>query len=37
MRMFSYNEIRSETLRLGDVLTKKNAAQLTTAAHRRKQ
>ena len=30
-------EIRSETLRLGDVLTKTNAAQLTTATHRRKQ
>jgi len=30
-------ETRSETLRLGDVLTKTNAAQLTTATHRRKQ
>ena len=37
MRMLSYYEIRSETLRLGDVLTKTNAAQLTTATHRRKQ
>jgi hypothetical protein len=37
MRMLGYYEIRSETLRLGDVLTKTNAAQLTTATHRRKQ
>ena len=37
MRMLSYYEIRSETLRLGVVLTKTNAAQLTTATHRRKQ
>jgi hypothetical protein len=37
MRMLSYYEFRSETLRLGDVLTKENAAQLTTAMHRRKQ
>jgi hypothetical protein len=35
MRM--YYEIRSDTLQLGDVLTKTNAAQLTTATHRRKQ
>src|SRR5262249_195495 len=37
MRMFSYYEIRSEALRVGVVLTKTNAAQLTTATHRRKQ
>jgi len=37
MRIFSYHEIRSEVLRLGDVLIKTNAAQLTTATHRRKQ
>jgi hypothetical protein len=37
MRMLSYYEIRSEALRLADVLTKTNAAQLTTATHRRKQ
>ncbi len=37
MRMLSYYEIRSETLRFGDVLTKTNASQLTTATHRRKQ
>jgi hypothetical protein len=37
MRMFSYQEIRSEVLQLGDVLTETNAAQLTTATHRRKQ
>ena len=36
MRIFSYHEIRSEVLQLGDVLTKKNAAQLNTATHRRK-
>jgi len=37
MRMLSYYEIRSETLRLADVLTKTNATQLTAATHRRKQ
>ena len=37
MRMLSYYEIRSETLPLGDVLIITNAAQLNTAAHRRKQ
>jgi hypothetical protein len=37
MRMLGYYETRSETLQLGDVLTKTNAAQLTTATHRRKQ
>jgi hypothetical protein len=37
MRMLSYHEIRSETLRLGDVLTKRNAAQSSAATHRRKQ
>jgi hypothetical protein len=37
MRMLSYYEIRSEALRLVDVVTKTNAAQLTTATHRRKQ
>jgi len=35
--MLSYYEIGQKTLRLGDVLTKENAAQLTTATHRRKQ
>jgi hypothetical protein len=35
MRM--YYEIRSDAAQLGDVLTKTNAAQLTTATHRRKQ
>jgi hypothetical protein len=37
MRVLSYYEIRSETLQLSDVLTITNAAQLATAAHRRKQ
>jgi hypothetical protein len=37
MRMLSYYEIRLEALRLGDLPTKTNAAQLTTATHRRKQ
>jgi len=37
MRMLSCFEIRSETLQRCDVLTKTNAAQLTTAAHWRKQ
>jgi hypothetical protein len=37
MRIRSYHEIRSETLRRGDVLTTTNAAQLTTATHRRNQ
>jgi hypothetical protein len=37
MRMLSYYEIGSETLRHDDVLTKTNAAQLTTATHWRKQ
>jgi hypothetical protein len=37
MRMRSLGEIRSETLRLGDILTTTNAAQLTAATHRRKQ
>ena len=37
MLMISYNEIRSEPSRLRDVLTKTNAAQLTTATHRRVQ
>jgi len=35
--MLAYYETRSETLQLGDVLTKTNPAQLTTATHRRKQ
>jgi hypothetical protein len=37
MRMLSYYEIRSKTLRLADLPTKTNAAQLSTATHRRKQ
>jgi hypothetical protein len=37
MRIFSYHEIKSEVLRLGDVPTKTNAAQFTTATYRRKQ
>jgi hypothetical protein len=37
MQMLGDYEIRSETLRLGDVLTKTNPAQLTTATQRRKQ
>jgi len=37
MRMLSDYEIRSETLQLGDVLTKTKPAQLTAATQRRKQ
>jgi len=37
VRMLSYYEIRSQTERPGSVPTKINAAQLATAAHRRKQ
>jgi hypothetical protein len=37
MRMLSYYEIRPETERSSAAPTKMNAAQLATAAHRRKQ
>jgi len=37
MQMLKYFEIRSDKLRLGDGLTNINAAQFTTATHRRKQ
>ena len=37
MRMIGHYETRSETLQREDVLTKTNAAQFTTAMHRRKQ
>jgi hypothetical protein len=37
MQMLKYFEIRSDKLRLGDGLTNTNAAQFTTATHRRKQ
>lgn len=37
VQMLSDYEIKSETSQLGDALTKTNAAQLTTATHRRKQ
>jgi hypothetical protein len=36
MRILGYDEIRSEVLQFGHVLTKTNAAQLNTATHRRK-
>jgi hypothetical protein len=37
VQMLGYDEIRSETERPSDMPTKMNAAQLATAAHRRKQ